>query len=312
MTMTYKRLTATAMIVIAGIVFLHSLSGAAEQELTALSSHDVMVLYPETLKDAAADIVRLYPPLRNELERVLEWHIGKRPRVFLINDAARFADMVGSPHVLAVADASRNIIAIDYTRITVQPLTLPSVLKHELCHILLGQHIKREFLPRWLDEGIAQWLSDGITEMALQSSGAIPSAVLARNHFAFKKLDAVFPRNPDAMRIAYAQSKSMVNYLRDRFGTETLRDILTDLSRDRSIDEALRGHVGLSLKELESQWTDHLDGTVSWIIYMSRHLYIIIFSLTTLVAVVAYAVRRTRLRKIESLDDDSQDETLFH
>lgn len=301
-----------AVILISIIVFLHPPSGAAEQELTVLSSPEVMVLYPDTLKHAAEDIIRLYPSLRSELERVLKWRIGKRPQVLLINDAGRFADMVGSPHIIAFADASRNIIAIDYTRITVRPLTLTAVLKHELCHILLGQHIKREFLPRWLDEGIAQWLSDGITEMVTSSGNAIPSAVLARNHFAFKQLDAVFPRSPNAMRIAYAQSKSMVYYLRDRFGADFLRGILTDLARDRSIDEALRGHVGLSLTELESQWADHLDGTMSWVVYVSRYLYIIIFSLTALVAVMAYVLRRKRSKEIRSLDDDSENDILFH
>jgi hypothetical protein len=45
------------------------------------------------------------------------------------------------------------------------PFTLTVTLKHELCHLFLHYLIGGGELPRWFNEGIAQWTSGGIAEL---------------------------------------------------------------------------------------------------------------------------------------------------
>ena len=75
--------------------------------------------------------------------------------------------MAGDPLVVAFAVPQRNLIVIDYSKMITHPLSLETTLKHELCHILLHEHIKTEILPRWLDEGLCQWASGGIGEIIM-------------------------------------------------------------------------------------------------------------------------------------------------
>jgi hypothetical protein len=51
----------------------------------------------------------------------------------------------------------------------VDPFTIELTLKHELCHILLHRAAQGGKIPKWLDEGLAQWVSAGIAEILISS-----------------------------------------------------------------------------------------------------------------------------------------------
>ena len=78
---------------------------------------------------------------------------------------AAFQEMAGNKLVTAFAVAERNLIVIDYSRMDRIPFDLEDTFKHELTHILLHQRIGGPYLPKWLDEGVAQWASGGMADI---------------------------------------------------------------------------------------------------------------------------------------------------
>ena len=146
------------------IAFLLLPSFSAAQQ-TALRARNIVVIYDPTLDSAAREIVRIYPELKLELEELFEWGLGIKPQVLLVRDTQAFQKITHSDLIVAFAVPEERLIVIDYSRMTIHPFTLSITLKHELCHLLLHHHISRENLPKWLDEGICQWVSDGIGEL---------------------------------------------------------------------------------------------------------------------------------------------------
>jgi hypothetical protein len=101
------------------------------------------------------------------LENTLEWTIDFKPTIVLVNDSEKFQEMTGNSLIVAYAVSQRNLIVIDHSKMNTKPFSLGSIIKHELCHLLLHDKISKVILPRWLDEGVSQWVSDGIAEIIM-------------------------------------------------------------------------------------------------------------------------------------------------
>ena len=109
-----------------------------------------------------------YPDLKAELEETIGWKIDFKPGIVLVKDNNTFQKMSGSSLIVAYALPDQGIIVIDYSRMKTDPFTLEATIKHELCHLLLHENIGSEKLPRWLDEGVAQWASGGLADIVME------------------------------------------------------------------------------------------------------------------------------------------------
>ena len=71
-------------------------------------------------------------------------------------------------------------------------------------------------------------------------------------------LCAEFPRDLAEARIAYAQSASLVNYIRDIHGRQTLQDLFAAYADGASCEGGTQRVLGFSLDRLESLWQESL------------------------------------------------------
>jgi len=84
----------------------------------------------------------------------------------------------GTDIYIGYAVPGNNLIALDTSRVYARPLTLRTVLKHEVCHLILHSHLQK--LPRWLDEGVCQWVSDGLPDILMDGGGrSLQEALMA-------------------------------------------------------------------------------------------------------------------------------------
>ena len=127
---------------------------------SVMEASDLVVVYDEGLKPAAQRVLSAYPSIKQTLESTFQWPVNFRPSVVLINNQKEFQQLAGHELVVAYALPQKNVMVIDYPKMNTSPFTLQTTVKHELCHLLLHHHIKSDDLPRWLDEGICQWISD--------------------------------------------------------------------------------------------------------------------------------------------------------
>jgi hypothetical protein len=276
-----------------------------------MESNDVIIQYDEPLKNAAREIIKLYPHVRRELEGVLGWQIDFKPLVVLVKDHEKFQEISGSQYITAFAVSERKLIVVDYSRMNINPFTLEVTLKHEMCHLLLGDRIPDVRLPRWLNEGFCQWVTGGVAELMVD--GRQPSlsiAMLSNRVIPLAFLQRRFPSDRDDLILAYEESKSVVDYMVAENGRNSVTIILDHLGEGDTIDEATKKALSVSLDEFERQWISYLKGRVTWIGYLAANIYMILLfaaALLTICGFIRLIIRRRH--RASEIDENGELDT---
>ncbi len=271
-----------------------------------LGEKGVIVLFDEPLRVAAEQAATLYPALKKELENTLARPVNFRPTVLLVKESERFQRMAGTNLIVAFAIPEKNLMVIDYSKTRTDPFSIETTMKHELCHLLLHNHIKEATLPKWLDEGICQWVSDGISEIIMtQKRSVLDEAILSGRYISIRALTGRFPRDERYLVLAYEESKSVVEYMISSFGKEAVLSVLNYLEEGAEMDEALMRGLSISLDELESRWHHHLRRRITWVTYLINHLYEILFFLAAMAMI--YGFIRGLMKKRAYRDEEEED-----
>jgi hypothetical protein len=168
--------------------------------------------------------------------------------------------------------------------------------------LLLHHKINRAHLPRWLDEGFAQWASNGISEIITGNRTFLANAVIRNNLIPLHEIADNFPDHEPHMILAYEQSKSLVDFIHKKFGAATLLNILHHMANGYSIDDAVLKNQSISLDRLENLWRQDLRSQKAWFYYLSTYLYEILFFLASVLAFIGfirYHMKRKKWREEE-------------
>ncbi len=277
---------------------------AVEAGSEIMQNDDIAVVYEPPLQAAAGEVLQLYPVLRQELQAILGWHLNSRSRVVLIRTNQQFREITRNGPIVAFASPQKDLIVINYSRMSTRPFNLRTTLKHEMCHLLLHEHIKPDNLPRWLDEGICQWASDGIGELLMDNSwSGLDAAVMSGQTFRLSQLANRFPSGKSALMLAYEQSKSIVLYIDRQYGVDAIPAILSDLKNGETIETALFQTLSLSLPQLEKEWLAEIESTPRWLLFLASNVYAILFFCAAVLLCVGFVRAIIRRRKYARYED---------
>ena len=291
-------------------LFCTSGTPVAPMDLDTLESPDLVVQFERPLSNAASDVMRSYPAVKEELEKTLGWPLDFRPFIFLIKDGSRFREITGNDMVVAFALPREHFIAIDYSKMGVHPFTLHTTLKHELCHLMLGSRIKAR-LPRWLDEGVAQWATGGLSEMITGRTGSyLSGAVASQRLISLDDLRVGFPEDRQSLALAYEESRSFVEYISKRFGKAKIPEILRSMGNGEPLEDAVQGVLAVPLPQLEADWRRNLTRGTHWFLLVADNIYEILFFLAALITAYASVVLviRRRGRAKARVDENEEEE----
>jgi len=289
-------------------IFLIIASPLYGEEMSFLQREEVLILFEEPLQAGAEEVARVYPIIREDLEKMLGWRVDFIPTVVLIKESKSFQRMTQSPLVVAFAVPERNLIVIDHSKMTVDPFSTEATLKHELSHLLLHHHLRERKAPKWLDEGIAQWVSGGIADIIMSPKRSfLTEATLADRLLSIRSLTDGFPRDRDALFLAYEESKSLVSYIIEKYGIHGIRRVLAHMKEGDGWEEAVQRGLSVSTEELEAAWYHDLRKRLTWFTYLINHLYEILFFLAALMTIFGFARRWWKKRAYwrEAEDDPS-------
>ncbi len=136
-------------------------------------------------------------------------------------------------------------------------LFMRRIIPHEITHILLyhatGGAIAR--VPPWLNEGLATFneeLPDPEAALMLQT------ALKEDRLLPLDSLCGTFPSDGEQVRLAYAQSASLVRFVRDYYGEQAIADLVNAYADGMSCRGAVDRVLGLSLEQLDSRWRAYL------------------------------------------------------
>ena len=264
--------------------------------MEVLTDRNLAVYFDSPVRSAAKEVAEMYPKIKVELESTFGWDLPLNPSVILINNSRRFEMMAESPLTVAYAVPNRNLVVIDLTKMRINPFSLENTLKHEICHLLLHHHIKGHNLPRWLDEGVCQWVSHGIPDIIMNPKQSLLNKAVARGRFIpLSRLQRGFPRDKGPLLLAYEESKSFLDYITGRFGRDGLINVLDSMKKGENVYTAFHKSFNFTLDSLENDWHESLKKKMPWLAHVSFYLYEILFGLTALIAV--YAFIKVILRK---------------
>ncbi len=278
-------------------------SGAVELE--EYRGPEIIVRHEASLRNAAKQIASDYKKTRNDIETKLGLRLQRDPVVVLIRSNDAFQDMARNKLVTAFAMPERNLIVIDYSKMNRIPFDFEDTFKHELAHILLHQKISSSALPKWLDEGVAQWASGGIADILhTGEKDLLQQAVLSHNLLPLADISSVFPESPRGLMLAYEESKSFVEYIVKHYGEAKLRSLLHSLAKQGTIEQAVYDNYGVSLEMLEQDWKKTLSIEISWFSYAADHLIWALFFFAAVITVAGYCVVKRRIKNYREDEDD--------
>ena len=296
---------AVTLILLANLLIISSAPLFADEWKT-LQQKEVVIHYVDSFEVAAQEVAFLYPGIKRELEETFFWPVSFIPKIFVISKSETFQEVAGSDFVVAFAVSSTNQIVIDYSKMKTQPFTLKTTLKHELCHLLLHYHINRVNLPRWLDEGICQWASDGIAEIIMdQGTSVLDEAVLSGRYLSMRSLAERFPQDKRLLLLAYEESKSLVEYMIASYGLEGVLSVLDHLKEGANVNMAILESLSISLNDLETEWHQHIKRKAIWMAYLTNHLYEFLFFLGALIMI--YGFIRQIIKKRAYQEEEEED-----
>ena len=128
-----------------------------------------------------------------------------------------------------------------------------TVVPHELTHLVFDTTVKNpyHFPPRWLNEGLAVYLSEGYGD---SSRAAIKDAVRGNGIIPLDGLAGQFPTTRDQFFLAYDESVSAVDYLVRKFGRDALVKLVRSYADGVTDDEAFKSGIGQDAAAFQAGW----------------------------------------------------------
>jgi hypothetical protein len=137
-------------------------------------------------------------------------------------------------------------------------------LPHEITHLLVYQLVTPDgyrYVPEWLDEGLATANERLPTpEYAL----ALEEARTRGQLLPMEELCVPFSPDPRTAVLSYAQSASLVEFVRQRYGADGIRRLLSAYAGGASCTSGVEEALAASFSKLENGWRISLEPEARW------------------------------------------------
>jgi hypothetical protein len=179
---------------------------------------------------------------------------------YIYASSAPFYDALGPgtrENVGGLANAQIRTLFALITPDEINATWVGTVIPHELTHLVFNTAIDNPYHapPRWLNEGLAVYLSEGYTPAwrasvaaAVGSDGVIP----------LEGLVGQFPTTVDQFTLAYGESVSAVDFMIRKYGKPALVKLIRSYAGGVSDDEAFSAALGLDTAGFNAAWLKDL------------------------------------------------------
>jgi Peptidase MA superfamily len=134
------------------------------------------------------------------------------------------------------------------------------VIPHELVHLVFDTavHNPYRFPPRWLNEGLAVYLSEGYGS---SDRGRVENATQSQELIPLVALGGQFPTDYDRTLLAYAESVSAIDYIVRTQSQDALVSLVNAYADGLTDDEAFTRALGVDLAAFQAGWLADLGAT---------------------------------------------------
>lgn len=157
------------------------------------------------------------------------------------------------------ADSAAGVVTVTIEPGADQNILMEQRIPHELMHVLLQRQVGAGYrnIPAWLREGmsvLAEVYPNPDYDRVLTDAASRDALIPMRD------LCASFSPEVDSAFLAYAQSRSFVNYLRGQFGADGLLTLVRTYADGVDCERGPERAFGVSLAKLERDWQVNVLG----------------------------------------------------
>ncbi|KPL16413.1 MAG: hypothetical protein AMJ92_12870 [candidate division Zixibacteria bacterium SM23_81] len=287
-----------AMVIILVSIFLILISAlpAMVWEGLAESSEHFAIFYRQEDAPIALNLLAFAEQEYQRVTGIIGHHPASPVQIYLANDPQEFRLLTLGripEWGIGAAVPHRGRIVLISPRHSVDRADLHQVLVHELCHVVLGQALGDARAPRWLDEGLAMYVSH---EWKLDQSILVARVLLFDSLIPLDEIEALNSFDASKAHLAYTESFLAVAFILDRYGVDSLIKMIRELAHHGELDLAMRTSLGITEREFHLAWRDYVTRRFHWASALSNPfvLWMFIFSLF----VLAFVLKRRHTRKV--------------
>jgi hypothetical protein len=174
---------------------------------------------------------------------------------FIYADQRAFYDALGPgtrENVGGQANSEIRTLFADIAPSSIDSPWVDNVVPHELIHLVFDTAVDNpyHFPPRWLNEGLAVYLSVGY---GAGDRAAVENAASSGDLIPLDGLTAQFPTG-SGFGLAYSESVSAVDYLVREHGEDSLVSLVRSYADGKTDDEAFQGAIGEDTAAFNDAW----------------------------------------------------------
>jgi hypothetical protein len=179
---------------------------------------------------------------------------------FIYADESSFRDALGPGTRENVGGQAHSDIRTLFALIEPSAIDDPwvgVVVPHELTHLVFDTavHNPYRFPPRWLNEGLAVYLSEGYTR---SDQRLVESAVSDKNLLPLTALTGQFPTDFQATYLAYAESTSAIDFIVRTYGKDAMLGLVASYRDGLTDDEVFTRATGQDFAGFQAAWLKDL------------------------------------------------------
>lgn len=298
---------------------------AAYQPAGKISSEHFDVYFDENAGLTAKMAARAAEEARESAYRVLGIRAQERIVIRIISADEVFTKRQPGEHVpgwaVGTAYASRNAIFIMQPHgVKLQYTDVSEVVTHEYVHVAVGNYLEAVDVPRWLDEGLADFVGGGrswtapITLSAASITGRLIPLAALKNYW---------PRSAEKAELAYAQASDFTAFIEKEYGPGAIKRLLKAAHSTKDLEAAFRYVTGKGVYELEKEWIEKVARHYKWIPILSGGLTL--WAVASVLVVFGF-MRKRRVKRLKyqmweleermagfyAKDDDLDDEDEYY
>ncbi len=232
---------------------------------------------------------------RKILIEILHDSLSYKPKIYIENDLRSFKELIGTAFPdwgAAAALPYREMIAIKSPAHFSLGKPLGELVRHEYAHLALHDRLRMQNPPRWLDEGVAMYVS---SEWGWEDNFAMSRAVVFRSLVPLHEIEDLNLFPSGRAQTAYAESYLAVKYILDEYGDGTLNYLLDAIRSRESFNDAFLNTFGSSYKEFEEEYFKFLNTRYNLMTLFGDLYFVWIF--LAVVIVIGFFIRLFRRQK---------------
>jgi Peptidase MA superfamily len=232
--------------------------------------------------------------------------------VYLASDEAGFDSLAGGAPpgwgAGVTLPAQNRIVLPAYTSRRGGPQELARTLHHELAHALLHRYLAPARIPHWFDEGYAQYAAGDF-----DAAAAWQLRVAFALHHAppLDSLSLDWPADEAHARLAYMLSATAIQYLMEQSGPDGMRAFLEAWRRGGSMEAALRSTYGVTMGQLEEDWSRFVRHRYGWSYLLSQAVIFWFFAAAVLILLRFRRRRADRARLARLKESEPPDQPAY-